>query len=157
MKSPWGCLSVGNSARVGRWCHDTHRDDVFECFVDRHVEFDHILGRHHQEETGGRVGGGRHIDADVRAGQVVRHLAAKLQDDDGRVGVVFDIDLVEDAVGWGLDEMPSPPEKKKPTKGGDLPHAIGGLMSSLDAMELLAALELTETQKLVLIMWMVEI
>ena len=95
----------------------------------------------------------KHAD-DKRAAfaeQVVRHLAAKLQDDDGRVGVVFDIDLVEDAVGWGLDEMPSPPEKKKPAKGGDLPHAIGGLMGSLDAMELLAALELTERQKLVLI------
>ena len=95
----------------------------------------------------------KHAD-DKRAAfaeQVVRHLAAKLQDDDGRVGVVFDIDLVEDAIGWGLDEMPPPPEKKKPTQGGDLPHAIGGLMASLDAMELLAALELTETQKLVLI------
>lgn len=95
----------------------------------------------------------KHAD-DKRAAfaeQVVRHLAAKLQDDDGRVGVVFDIDLVEDAMGWGMDEMPPPPEKKKPTQGGDLPHAIGGLMASLDAMELLAALELTETQKLVLI------
>ncbi len=97
----------------------------------------------------------KHAD-DKRAAfaeQVVRHLAAKLQDDDDRVGAVFDIDLVEDAIGWGLDEMPEPPEKKKSAKGeGDgLPHAIGGLMNSLDAMELLAALELTERQKLLLI------
>lgn len=85
------------------------------------------------------------------AEQVVKHLGAKLQDDDGRVGAVFDIDLVEDAIGWGLDEMPQPPEKKKSAKGEDLPHAIGGLMGSLDAIELLAALELTEKQNLVLI------
>jgi type I restriction enzyme R subunit len=95
----------------------------------------------------------KHAD-DKRAAfaeQVVRHLGAKLQDDDDRVGAVFDIDLVEDAIGWGLDEMPEPPEKKKSTKGEDLPHAIGALMGSLDAIELLAALELTERQKLVLI------
>jgi type I restriction enzyme R subunit len=85
------------------------------------------------------------------AEQVVRHLGSKLQDDDDRVGAVFDIDLVEDAIGWGMDEMPQQPEKKKSAKGEDLPHAIGGLMGSLDAIELLAALELTEKQKLVLI------
>jgi len=65
---------------------------------------------------------------------------------------VFDIDLVEDAIGWGVDELPEPPDKRKKPKGGDgLPHSIGGLMSSLDAIELLAALQLTEQQKLLLI------
>jgi type I restriction enzyme R subunit len=95
----------------------------------------------------------KHAD-DQRAAfaeQVVRHLAAKLQDEDDRVGAVFDIDLVEDAIGWGLDAMPEPPKNKKTAKGEDLPHTIGALMGSLDAMELLAALELTEKQKLVLI------
>ncbi|MDD5298830.1 MAG: hypothetical protein PHU46_18170 [Rhodocyclaceae bacterium] len=84
--------------------------------------------------------------------QVVKHLAAKLRDEDDRVGAVFDIDLVEDAVGWGLDELPDAPEKKKKPKGEPgLPHSIAGLMSSLDAIELLAALQLTEQQKLLLI------
>lgn len=40
------------------------------------------------------------------AEQVVKHLAAKLRDEDDRVGAVFDIDLIEDAIGWGLDELP---------------------------------------------------
>lgn len=84
--------------------------------------------------------------------QVVKHLAAKLRDEDDRVGAVFDIDLVEDAIGWGMDELPVAPEKKKKSKGeSGLPHSIGGLMSSLDAIELLAALQLTEQQKLLLI------
>lgn len=86
------------------------------------------------------------------AEQVVKHLASKLRDDDDRVGAVFDIDLVEDAVGWGMDELPDAPEKKKRKDGEPgLPHSIGGLMASLDAIELLAALQLTEQQKLVLI------
>lgn len=86
------------------------------------------------------------------AEQVVKHLASKLRDDDDRVGAVFDIDLVEDAVGWGLDELPEPEEKKRKSKSEpDLPHSVGGLMSSLDAIELLAALQLTEQQKLLLI------
>lgn len=86
------------------------------------------------------------------AEQVVKHLAAKLRDEDDSVGAVFDIDLVEDAVGWGLDELPEPPDRKKKTKGETgLPHSIGGLMSTLDAIELLAALQLTEQQKLLLI------
>nr|WP_269744899.1 DEAD/DEAH box helicase family protein [Aromatoleum toluclasticum] len=87
------------------------------------------------------------------AEQVVRHLASKLRDDDDRVGAVFDIDLVEDAVGWGMDELPDAPVKRKKRKDGEagLPHSIGGLMASLDAIELLAALQLTEQQKLVLI------
>lgn len=86
------------------------------------------------------------------AEQVVKHLAAKLRDEDDSVGAVFDIDLVEDAVGWGLDELPEPPDRKKKTKGeAGLPHSIGGLMSTLDAIELLAALQLTEQQKLLLI------
>jgi type I restriction enzyme R subunit len=86
------------------------------------------------------------------AEQVVKHLASKLRDDDDRVGAVFDIDLVEDAVGWGLDEFPEAAEKKKKAKGEPgLPHSVGGLMASLDAIELLAALQLTEQQKLQLI------
>ena len=86
------------------------------------------------------------------AEQVVKHLASKLRDDDDRVGAVFDIDLVEDAVGWGLDELPEAEEKKKKSKGEPgLPHSVGGLMASLDAIELLAALQLTEQQKLQLI------
>lgn len=86
------------------------------------------------------------------AEQVVKHLASKLRDDDDRVGAVFDIDLVEDAIGWGLDEFPEPEEKKKKPKGEPgLPLSVGGLMASLDAIELLAALQLTEQQKLQLI------
>lgn len=85
------------------------------------------------------------------AEQVVKHLASKLRDEDDRVGAVFDIDLVEDAIGWGLDELPEVQEKKKPKGEHGLPHAIGGLMASLDAIELLAALQLTEQQKLLLI------
>lgn len=79
-------------------------------------------------------------------------MGSKLSEDDDRVGAVFDIDLVEDAIGWGLNELPEPPEKKKKSNGETgLPHSIGGLMSSLDAIELLAALQLTEQQKLLLI------
>lgn len=86
------------------------------------------------------------------AEQVVKHLASKLRDEDDSVGAVFDIDLVEDAVGWGLDELPEPPDRKQKAKGETgLPHSIGGLMSTLDAIELLAALQLTEHQKLLLI------
>jgi len=86
------------------------------------------------------------------AEQVVKHLASKLSDEDDRVGAVFDIDLVEDAVGWGLDELPEAQQKKKkPQSETGLPHSIGGLMASLDAIELLAALQLTEQQKLLLI------
>ena len=96
----------------------------------------------------------KHAD-DKRAAfaeQVVKHLAAKLCDEDDRVGAVFDIDLVENAVGWGLEKLPEAPEKKKKRKGEPgLPHSIGGVMASLDAIELLAALQLTEQQKLQLI------
>ena len=96
----------------------------------------------------------KHAD-DKRAAfaeQVIKHLASKLRDEDNRIGAVFDIDLVEDAVGWGMDELPDAPEKKKKPKGTPgLPHSIGGLMASLDAIELIAALQLTEQQKLLLI------
>lgn len=86
------------------------------------------------------------------AEQVVKHLASKMRDDDDRVGAVFDIDLVEDAIGWGLDEFPEPEAKKKKSKGEPgLPLSVGGLMTSLDAIELLTALQLTEQQKLKLI------
>lgn len=80
------------------------------------------------------------------AEQVVNHLASKLRDEDHSVGAVFDIDLVEDAIGWGLDEFPEGEEKKKKQKGKPgLPISIGGVM------ELLAKLELTEQKKLELI------
>jgi type I restriction enzyme R subunit len=84
--------------------------------------------------------------------QVVRHLSSKLRDEDDSVSAVFDIDMVEDAIGWGLDDFPDPPEKKKKSKNEDgLPHSVSALMSSLDAIELLAALQLTEQHKLELI------
>ncbi len=83
--------------------------------------------------------------------QVVKQLASRLRDEDDRIGAVFDIDLVEDAVGWGLDELPEAQVKKKFKGEPSLPHTIGGLMASLDAIELLAALQLTEQQKLLLI------
>ncbi|WP_321875942.1 type I restriction enzyme subunit R domain-containing protein [Burkholderia cenocepacia] len=85
------------------------------------------------------------------AEQVVKHLAVKLRDEDARVGAVFDIDLVEDSVGWALDELPEAEEKKKVKSEAGLPHSIAALMATLDAIELLAALQLTEQQKLVLI------
>jgi type I restriction enzyme R subunit len=86
------------------------------------------------------------------AEQVTKHLASKTRDEDNRVGAVFDIDLVEDAEGWGMEELPEAEEKKKKPKGEPgLPNSIGALMASLDAIELLAALQLTEQQKLLLI------
>ncbi|MGN2437938.1 type I restriction enzyme subunit R domain-containing protein [Pseudomonas syringae] len=85
------------------------------------------------------------------AEQVVKHLSAKLRDRDDRIGAVFDIDLVEDAIGWGLDELPESLVKKRTKREAGLPHAIVALMSTLDAVELLAALQLTEQQKLLLI------
>lgn len=88
------------------------------------------------------------------AGQVVRHLSAQTKDLDERVGAVFDIDMVEEAEGWGLDEIPEDQEKKR-KKAEELkdgtPQSIQAIAASLDAFELLAALQLTEEQKLDLI------
>ncbi len=88
------------------------------------------------------------------AAQVVRHLSAQTKDLDERVGAVFDIDMVEEAEGWGLDEIPEDQEKKrkkaKELKDGT-PQSIQAIAASLDAFELLAALQLTEEQKLDLI------
>ena len=88
------------------------------------------------------------------AGQVLRHLSAHIKDLDERVGAVFDIDMVEEAEGWGLEEIPEDPEKKR-KKAQDLkdgtPQSIQSIAASLDAFELLAALQLTEEQKLDLI------
>jgi len=86
------------------------------------------------------------------AGQIVKHLTVLLREEDDRVGAVFDIDLVEDAVGWGLDELPEAPLKERKAKGEiGVPHSISALMTTLDAIDLLTALQLTEQQKLLLI------
>jgi len=88
------------------------------------------------------------------AAQVVRHLSVQTKDLDERVGAVFDIDMVEEAEGWGLDEIPEDKAKKKKKadelKNG-LPQSIQAIANSLDAFELLAALQLSEEQKLDLI------
>lgn len=98
----------------------------------------------------------KHND-DVRAAfaaQVVRHLTAQTKDADELVGAVFDIDMVEEAEGWGLDELPEDQGKKKKKaeaiKNG-LPQSVLAIANSLDAFELLAALQLSEEQKLDLI------
>ncbi len=86
------------------------------------------------------------------AEQVVRHLAAKTKEVDNTVAAVFDVDLVEETEGWGLDELPAADDKKK--KGGapeGTPQSALALAESLDAITLLAALSLTEQQKLELI------
>lgn len=86
------------------------------------------------------------------AEQVVRHLAAKTRDMDNTVAAVFDVDLVEETEGWGLDELPTPDERKKKAATPDgTPQAALALAESLDAITLLAALSLTEQQKLELI------
>ncbi|NCE89199.1 hypothetical protein [Pseudomonas sp. L13] len=79
-------------------------------------------------------------------------MSVLLREEDDRVGAVFDIDLVEDAVGWGLDELPEAPSKERRAKGEiGMPLSINALMATLDAIDLLTALQLTEQQKLVLI------
>ena len=35
--------------------HNPHGNDILECFIDTHVEFDHIRHWHHQEKTRSRV------------------------------------------------------------------------------------------------------
>ncbi len=86
------------------------------------------------------------------AEQVVRHLAAKTKDVDNTVAAVFDVDLVEETEGWGLDELPTPEERKKKAAAPDgTPQTALALAESLDAITLLAALSLTEQQKLELI------
>ena len=84
------------------------------------------------------------------AEQVVRHLATQTKDADDSVAAVFDIDMVEDAEGWGLDELPDAPARKarKEAAGEGGPQSAKAIAESLDAFELLAALQLTEEQKL---------
>ncbi|MBK9444960.1 MAG: hypothetical protein IPO00_01985 [Betaproteobacteria bacterium] len=77
------CFRLGGDARLGRRGNDAHRDDVLERFVDGHFKFDDIGRRHHQEEAGGRVRGGRHIDADVLTFEVIDHVAARLAGQEG--------------------------------------------------------------------------
>ena len=88
------------------------------------------------------------------AAQVVRHLTAQTSDVDERVGAVFDIDMVEEAEGWGMDDIPEDKEKKRKRteaiKNGT-PQSVQAITNSLDAFELLAALQLSEEQKLDLI------
>lgn len=88
------------------------------------------------------------------ATQVVRQLTAQTKDADERVGAVFDIDMVEEAEGWGLDEIPEDKRKAK-ARAAELkdgtPRSIHAIANSLDAFELLAALQLSEEQKLQLI------
>lgn len=84
------------------------------------------------------------------AEQVVIHLASKTREVDERVATVFDIDLVEDAEGWGVDELPEAEERRKRKKGqGDgIPQSAKAVA---EALELLTALQLSEQQKLELI------
>ena len=98
----------------------------------------------------------RHND-DLRvafAEQVVNHLYAKTKDADERVGAVFDIDMVEESEGWGLDEIPENKKKERVKElagKNSLPQSVAAIAQSLDALELLVALQLTEEQKLDLI------
>lgn len=84
------------------------------------------------------------------AEQVAIHLSSKTREIDERVAAVFDIDLVEEAEGWGVDELPEAEERKKRKKGqGDgTPQSAKAVA---EALELLTALQLTEQQKLELI------
>lgn len=85
------------------------------------------------------------------AAQVVAHLAAKTSDADDRVAAVFDVDMVEEAEGWGLDELPE--EKREPKKKSEekVPHEPRTPRQVAESLELLTALQLTEMQKLALI------
>ena len=56
---------------------DAHRDDVLERGVDAHVELDDVLARQHDEVAPGRIGRRRHVDADIVAAQVIRHIPAR--------------------------------------------------------------------------------
>jgi type I restriction enzyme, R subunit len=84
------------------------------------------------------------------AEQVLIHLRSKVKEVDGRVPAVFDVDMVEEADGWGLDELPEEQERKERKKPGSSteprsPKAVA------DALEMLTVLQLTEQQKLALI------
>lgn len=94
----------------------------------------------------------KHND-DARASfaeQVLIHLRAKFRDVDDRVSAVFDVDMVEEADGWGLDELPEQQEKKERKKPGG-PAEPRSPKAVADALEMLTALQLTEQQKLALI------
>ena len=67
-----------NDGALWRRRDDAHGNDVLERFIHAHVEFDDVLLRHHQEETGGRVGRGRYVDTDVLALQVGDHIAERM-------------------------------------------------------------------------------
>jgi type I restriction enzyme R subunit len=88
------------------------------------------------------------------AEQVVRHLATRTRDAEDHIGAVFDIDMVEESEGWGLDELPEvrlAKAKAKAKAQDGVPQSARSVVDSLDALELLAALQLTEEQKLELI------
>ena len=79
----FGAAAAGAAARRRRR-HHAHRDDVLQRLVDAHLAARRTsAARHHQEEARGRVRRGRHVDADVVARQVRRHLAAGLAGDEG--------------------------------------------------------------------------
>lgn len=95
----------------------------------------------------------RHSD-ELRAAfvaQVVGHLASKTRDADDRVGAVFDIDMVEEAEGWSLDELPEEKRVPRAKPDGHSPREPRTPRQIAQSLELLTALQLTEQQKLALI------
>ena len=62
---------------AARGDHDPHRDDVLERLVDRDIELAHARLRHHDEIAAGGIRRRRHIDADVFARKMTRHLARR--------------------------------------------------------------------------------
>ncbi|MCC7697098.1 type I restriction enzyme subunit R domain-containing protein [Janthinobacterium sp. EB271-G4-7A] len=84
------------------------------------------------------------------AAQVVAHLAARTRDADDRIAAVFEVDMVEEAEGWGLEELPEPKEPRKKKEGGK-PSEPRTPRQIAESLELLTALQFTEQQKLALI------
>jgi type I restriction enzyme R subunit len=85
------------------------------------------------------------------AAQVVAHLASKTRDADDRMAAVFDVDMVEEAEGWGLDELPDEKRELKKKSEKTEPRQPRTPRQIAESLELLTALQLTEMQKLALI------
>lgn len=85
------------------------------------------------------------------AAQVVGHLAAKTRDADERVAAVFDVDMVEEAEGWGLEELPEQKPEAKRKKDADGPREPRTPRQIAESLDILTALQLSEQQKLALI------